>query len=86
MKPQSFRVRDRQFTYNRLMNRFPDDFRGKVINNFDSTERQREIYDKHSPNYWHPNDYMQHRLIGPVILQVYERRCSNRASTAPSPR
>jgi hypothetical protein len=24
------------------------------------------------PNYWHSSDYMQHSLIGPVIVQVYE--------------
>ena len=24
------------------------------------------------PNYWHTTDYMQHRIIGPVVVQVYE--------------
>jgi hypothetical protein len=24
------------------------------------------------PRYWHTSDYMQHRLIGPVIVQVYD--------------
>ena len=72
MKPQSFRVRDRQFTYNRLMVRFQDDFRNKVINNIGPTVQQKELHRDHSPNYWHPEDYMQHRLIGPVVLQVYE--------------
>ena len=24
------------------------------------------------PNYWHTSDYMQHRIIGPVVVQVYE--------------
>ena len=56
----------------RLMNRFPDDFKYAIIGKDIVTVRQGEIHDKHSPNYWHPNDYMQHRLIGPVILQVYE--------------
>ena len=26
------------------------------------------------PYYWHPTDYMQHSLIGPIILEVYESR------------
>ena len=34
--------------------------------------QQRDIHEEHSPNYWHLSDYMQHRLIGPVVLQVYE--------------
>ena len=24
------------------------------------------------PGYWHTSDYMQHRIIGPVVVQVYE--------------
>ena len=24
------------------------------------------------PNYWHASDYMQHSIIGPVVVQVYE--------------
>ena len=56
----------------RLMVRFQDDFRNKVINNIGPTVQQRELHEEHSPNYWHPSDYMQHRLIGPVVLQVYE--------------
>ena len=58
---------------NRMMNRFPDDFQLLIHNIFHTTtERQRQIDKEHSPNYWHPNDYMQHKLIGPVVLQVYE--------------
>ena len=26
----------------------------------------------HFPNYWHPSDYMQHSIIGPVVMTVYE--------------
>ena len=26
----------------------------------------------HFPNYWHPSDYMQHRIIGPVVMTVYQ--------------
>ncbi len=71
MKPQSFRVRDRQFTYNRLMVRFPEEFRD-MAHMSATTRQQIEFQREHSPNYWHPNDYMQHKLIGPVVLQVYE--------------
>ena len=55
----------------RLMNRFPDDFKG-MANFYAATRQQQEFQLEHSPNYWHPSDYMQHRLIGPVVLQVYE--------------
>ena len=24
------------------------------------------------PNYWHPSDYMQHSIIGPVVMTVYQ--------------
>ena len=55
----------------RLMNRFPDDFRDMVFISA-ITNQPRELQREHAPNYWHPSDYMQHRLIGPVVLQVYE--------------
>ena len=31
-------------------------------------EEIHELY----PYYWHTTDYMQHRIIGPVVLNVYE--------------
>ena len=31
-----------------------------------------EIHGENFPNYWHNTDYMQHELIGPVVVQVYE--------------
>ena len=34
----------------------------------DEMERNEELF----PRYWHTSDYMQHRLIGPVMVQVYE--------------
>ena len=34
----------------------------------DKMERNEELF----PRYWHTSDYMQHRLIGPVMVQVYE--------------
>ena len=55
----------------RPMNRFPDDFRDMAIINA-ATNRQIELQREHTPNYWHTTDYMQHRLIGPVVLQVYK--------------
>jgi hypothetical protein len=34
--------------------------------------KNREFHERLFPRYWHTSDYMQHRLIGPVIVQVYE--------------
>ena len=31
-----------------------------------------DFNDQHFPNYWHTSDYMQHSIIGPVVLHVYE--------------
>ena len=31
-----------------------------------------EFDQEHFPNYWHTTDYMQHSIIGPVVVQVYE--------------
>ena len=31
-----------------------------------------EIHKRLFPRYWHSSDYMQHRIIGPVVVQVYE--------------
>ena len=55
----------------RLMVRFQDDFE-TIAHMSASTRQQQKLQQEHSPNYWHPSDYMQHRLIGPVVLQVYE--------------
>ena len=38
----------------------------------DKVERNEELHERMFPRYWHTSDYMQHRLIGPVIVQVYE--------------
>ena len=32
----------------------------------------QELHVRMFPGYWHTSDYMQHRLIGPVVVQVYE--------------
>ena len=31
-----------------------------------------EMHERMFPRYWHSSDYMQHRIIGPVVVQVYE--------------
>ena len=31
-----------------------------------------DYHNQHFPDYWHATDYMQHSLIGPVVLQIYE--------------
>ena len=38
----------------------------------DKIERNQELHERMFPRYWHTSDYMQHRLIGPVMVQVYE--------------
>ena len=30
------------------------------------------MHERLFPRYWHSSDYMQHRIIGPVVVQVYE--------------
>ncbi len=43
------------------------------IKNIWSEQRiNQEFHESTFPRYWHTSDYMQHRLIGPVIVQVYE--------------
>ena len=31
-----------------------------------------ELHEERFPNYWHWSDYMQHQIIGPVVVQVYQ--------------
>ena len=39
-----------------------------------------EMHQRLFPRYWHSSDYMQHRIIGPVVVQVYENhRKTNRS-------
>ena len=53
---------------NRWLIRFEDE-----VKNIWSEQRiNQEFHERLFPRYWHTNDYMQHRLIGPVIVQVYE--------------
>ena len=37
-------------------------------NSYPKDKETHELF----PNYWHPSDYMQHSIIGPVVVQVYE--------------
>ena len=46
-------------------NRWLIRFKGKI-------ERNQELHERMFPRYWHTSDYMQHRLIGPVVVHVYE--------------
>ena len=63
---------------NRWLARFPDSYEPSVSHAVKDTNRNGvtgkvnpELHEKF-PNYWHSSDYMQHSLIGPVIVQVYE--------------
>ncbi len=56
----------------RLMVRFPEEFEEITIIYGFKARTHWELHKERTPNYWHPSDYMQHRLIGPVVLQVYE--------------
>ena len=40
-----------------------------------------EFHKQHFPNYWHHDDYMQHRLIGPVVVTVHENPATKEAVT-----
>ena len=43
----------------------------------------QELHEDHFPNYWHTSDYMQHRIIGPVVAQVYPRPREEREARNP---
>ena len=38
------------------------------------------------PNYWHHTDYMQHRIIGPVVLTVHRSRVLQEGTYSRVPR
>ena len=60
---------------NRWLFRFEEDMLG--IGRLHSQSQLVAIhYARHErlfPRYWHSSDYMQHRIIGPVVVQVYEK-------------
>ncbi len=70
---------------NRWLTRFGEDIRGQKLITTETGERRYTGINKGTgeggidedihhlfPNYWHTSDYMQHRIIGPVVVQVYE--------------
>ena len=70
---------------NRWLFRFEEDMRkthslyGHTRNEFEKTREpgilggiDEEMHQRLFPRYWHSSDYMQHRIIGPVVVQVYE--------------
>ncbi len=61
---------------NRWLIRFEDDLQSDQHKSHSYTPSQGGIDDETQgqlfPNYWHNTDYMQHRIIGPVVVQVYE--------------
>ena len=65
---------------NRWLIRFEED----LLDNFrllyskEQAGAEKEFHNQRFPNYWHESDYMQHRLIGPVVVQVYETESENK--------
>ena len=70
----SFQNRWESFTDpNRWLLRFHDDLSSKNYTYFQArvgaiNDETNQLY----PYYWHTTDYMQHRIIGPVVLNVYD--------------
>ena len=67
---------------------FYDDYLGP--NEFNTTQAPGilggiypEMHERLFPRYWHSSDYMQHRIIGPVVVQVYEQRRERELSRDP---
>ncbi len=46
----------------------------RMVHNEEHADSETEFHRQHFPGYWHESDYMQHRLIGPVVVQVYETK------------
>ena len=46
----------------------------------------KKLHERRFPWYWHTTDYMQHRLIGPVIVQVYKDKPQPPATTRYKPK
>ena len=63
--------------HNRWLIRFEEDLKYRLSRHEDraldwSAGLDLDYHNQHFPDYWHATDYMQHSLIGPVVLQVYE--------------
>ena len=65
---------------NRWLIRFEEDLldNSRLLHNSEQAEAEKEFHNQHFPGYWHESDYMQHRLIGPVVIQVYETKIENK--------
>ena len=61
---------------NRWLARFPDSYEPSLAHKDTNRNGVMGMVNpkthENFPNYWHSSDYMQHSLIGPVIVQVYE--------------
>ena len=47
-------------------------FEKKMARNHTYGNADPEFHQQHFPNYWHSIDYMQYRLIGPVVMAIHE--------------
>ena len=65
---------------NRWLVRFEEDLLDnfRLLLNERGADAVSEFHNQRFPNYWHESDYMQHRLIGPVVVQVYETNGENK--------
>ena len=61
---------------NRWLIRFEEDLKEHDLTHQTFCQDQgaidEEMHEERFPDYWHWSDYMQHQIIGPVVLQVYE--------------
>ena len=61
---------------NRWLIRFEEDLLDnlRLLHEEEHADSETEFHRQHFPGYWHESDYMQHRLIGPVVVQVYDMK------------
>ena len=58
---------------NRWLARFEEDYKTPPQGKSHITGlADPELHQEKFPNYWHSSDYMQHSIIGPVVVQVHE--------------
>ena len=65
---------------NRWLIRFEEDLLDNLQQLYEEehADSETEFHRQRFPGYWHESDYMQHRLIGPVVVQVYETEGENK--------
>ena len=65
---------------NRWLIRFEEDLLDnfRLLHNKEQAGAETEFHRQNFPGYWHESDYMQHRLIGPVVIEVYETKSKNK--------